>query len=760
MADNYTDSIDDYFLQVLEQDLGAPSKKVQEWRAAWEKKPTTYTDKANYMQAIYNAAAKLSNIDKVALANAAGEWAQSYNPDLVHLDGTPYTLTEFKTAIQNEGLTKDKSINTDRDALGKTIAASLGDDLTTADITAGAKSIMEGSAAKPYDPSEVSYLYRNAVGPDAVSPTDTVESLTTKYGNLKTATGKPLFTPAEIKNAVAGSSTAKQAFNTKVRNLVDTAVTKNSDLVKGSKSYAEAANKLLADAPTLESTFNTKVSGLTKNADGLWETGKSGVVTSDPTGASGTSGTYDYTGGIGQLSTNGTIDPVKMANMVNSYDTQKGVWSLPSINKDTGLFEANTSPYGQILTNSLNNYLSKGDYYSPTYVNSLASKQPAAMSSEGIAALKGEFTDLGTSKDLLNLANSAGMDYDTANAPGGITADSKLSPTLLKAYQLPTTANTTNTSSAGSQTTGQAKPGVPNLTGARSTAPVTALPSTTPGLITGPTIKTKEQADAEKAIADAKLKAEQEALAKKNAEALKLNQPWYKAGFISPEEYSAAIAAGFSTKADYNNYLKNAKTASSYADIQKANAYDVKAAPAQVNYIQAAGDNAAKYARSQDIAAIQAEWNSPNDAAKWIVANPNDPYAQLLKSQGYLDTPQIIDRSGVSTPQTTAPAQVNQGIAAGTSNFTNPDNMNVASGGIYNALPANTAGQVQQPATELPAEVVNQASTQANYYTANPGESQRVAAIQNSWTSPDSASQWAAANPNDPYAAVLRAQGV
>lgn len=589
------------------------------------------------------------------------------------------------------------------------------------------------------------------------------EQLIKDFGGLKDSKGASVISPTLIDEIIDGN----QDFSTLVDRVKSaTTLAANKELGADAKQIVDITKtdvyKDLIDNPDkLTTSYNKNVAGLTQDATtGLWETGKSGVVTSDPTGASGTSGTYDYTGGIGQLSTDGKIDPAKMANMVNSYDTQKGVWSLPSINKDTGLFEANTSPYGQILTNSLNNYLSKGDYYSPTYVNSLASKQPAAMSSEGIAALKGKFTDLGTSKDLLNLANSAGMDYDTANAPGGITADSKLSPTLLKAYQLPTTANTTNTSSAGSQTTGQAKPGVPNLTGARSTAPVTALPSTTPGLITGPTIKTKEQADAEKAIADAKLKAEQEALAKKNAEALKLNQPWYKAGFISPEEYSAAIAAGFSTKADYNNYLKNAKTASSYADIQKANAYDVKAAPAQVNYIQAAGDNAAKYARSQDIAAIQNSWTTPGDAAKWIVANPNDPYAQLLKSQGYLDTPQIIDRSGVSTPKTTAPAQVNQGIAAGTSNFTNPDNMNVASGGIYNALPANTAGQVQQPATELPAEVVNQASTQANYYTANPGESQRVAAIQNSWTSPDSASQWAAANPNDPYAAVLRAQGV
>jgi len=738
---------------------------VDKWNPKWQTKAPTYNDKAAYLDVMYTDASSQKKVDTDALLDAAGRWLQAYNPNLTHSDGTPYTLTEFKSIVADKkGVTatdapKDSllaQLQADRNAQGKVIAASLGDNLTADQIATKAKNIMNGSTTEEFYPNEVGNLYVNAVGPDAISPTDTVESLTAKYGNLKTSTGKALFTPAEIKAAVSGSSTVKQAFNTRVRTLVDTAVSKNSDLVKGSKSYTEAANKLLTNAPTLESTYNTKVSGLTKNADtGAWQsgtTGTSNVVTSDPTG---TPGKYDYTGGIQQLMTNDKIDPVKMKAMVDSYDTQKGVWSLPTM--QDGKFVANTSPYGQVLTNSLNSFLTKGDYYSPNYVNSLASKQPAAISSTDMPSLKATFTDPGTSKDLLNLANSVGTDYATANDKGGITAGSKLSPTLLKAYQPITTTNAT-----GQQSTA-AKPGAPDLTSStvpKTTAPVTALPSTTPGVITAPTITTKEQADALKVIADQKLKDEQSKLAKENAEKLKLNQPWYKAGFVSPEEYSAAMGLGFSDKLSYDNYLKNLRTTTvkggtgtdtlpggtkidtlpggtktdtlpgitglntpiynkstdsyfTYSDQAKAKDIQAQldalgpvksiAATGAINVDSNTNAGQANIAAGNSSTAINASWDkSPNNPA--FVGSPfYDPSAQdrqILNDQlnairtttDQTGTIYNWDPRGEWVPQ-------NQGIAANTSNFTTPENMNTNAGGIPTVLPNNTPAA---PASDIP----------------------------------------------------------
>ena len=479
---------------------GVPDKSVTSWIDNWQTKAPTYNAKADYMNEMYKAASKNSYVDANALLNAAGTWAQSYNPDLINPDTKkPYGLADFKNAV-TQGSLGDASpdattqkvlaqIQKARTLQGETIAASLGNDLTGAQTTASAKTIMAGTAAEPFNPDAIHTQYINAAGDYAVKPDDTAATLEARYGGLKNSSGKPLFTPANFKDIIAGGSDTKVAFNDKIKSYVDNIITAtNGDLAntKGSLAYTTAANALLNDPSKLADSYNSNVAKLTKDATtGDWskttttttpsgDTPPSGVTGLLPKGSfKDANGNFAYTGG--------EIEPDKMTEFTQSYNPNKGVYRAPSLDASGKLVANSTSPYSNILNGMLSGYKNP---YAADYTNQLTMPQTPDLTN-----IKKSFENNPTSKDLLKLANTAGQPYDP-------NAQTSLSPALSKIYQ-PSITN-----SAGKAT----KPGAPDTT--NTTLPVVPkagepiVTDTSAGKVVNPPVKTAAELAAEKAEAD------------------------------------------------------------------------------------------------------------------------------------------------------------------------------------------------------------------------------------------------------------------
>jgi hypothetical protein len=286
------------------------------------------------------------------------------------------------------------------------------------------------------------------------------------FGGLKTKDGSS-YISNDLIDAVASGKESFDSLDSKVTSAVQAAT--NKTLGSAAGSFSDITNSptyqsLLSDPSKLTDSYNTNISKLKQNATtGLWEVGTSGGSGSDITGASGSAvgpnGEYQYNGGIAQLlNADKNIDPTKMANMVNSYNTQKGAWTAPKLNPTTGKLEADTtSPYAPILNGILANF--KGDPYSAGYTSSLANKLPEA---PNLTNIKTAFTDNPTSADLLKLANTTGTPYNAS-------VKTSLSPMLSKMYQPVTTTN------AAGQTSAAAKPGAPDTT--KTVIPTTTIPA-------------------------------------------------------------------------------------------------------------------------------------------------------------------------------------------------------------------------------------------------------------------------------------------
>ena len=535
--------------------------------------------------------------------------------------------------------------------------------------------------------------------------------LTKEFGGLKNSKGKSLIN-TDLIDAVASGDADFNDLGNQITNAVQAAA--NKTLGSSASQFSDITDSptyknLLSDPSKLADAYNANVSKLKQNATtGLWEVGTSGASGSDSTGASGTKEDYKYTGGINQLlNAEGTVDPTKMANMVGSYDTQKGAWRMPTIDPTTGKFGSNTSPYGQVLTNSLNNYLTKGDYYSPDYVNSLASKQPAAMSSEGIAALKGTFTDPLTSRDVLNLNRSIGTNYDVANAVGDATFGSTLSPTLLKAYQPSTTTNKTT-----GKTSTEAKPGVPDPTtttvpGAITSGGAPALTSTTLGVLNPVTITSKADADKLHKIEQDKIAAEAKRIAderiKKELED-KLTREKDAAEKLKLQEELNTLKAAEAKR------IADAAEAKRIADAAEAKRIADEKAAAEKTLLSTYAFN--RYITPETRAALATNpdfYKSALSAAPDLVNRIE--YSNLVDARagntGATTTAASIQNASNVANQYnpipalgTAPAQAsanaNNGIATNTGGFTSTSNMNTnatgpnGAAGITSVLPQST----------------------------------------------------------------------
>ena len=314
------------------------------------------------------------------------------------------------------------------------------------------------------------------------------------FGGLKDKNGNPVISDVLINQVASG----KQDFST-LNDRVTQAVTSVANKQLGSAAgqisditKTDAYQSLLSNPSALTSAYNSTVAGLNQDATtGAWTPKTTGIDTS-PGGAGidslgYTNGTFGYTGGSGQLLTDGKVDPTKVKAVVDAYDTQKGTWHLPDTGT-SGLTQTDTTPFGSYLQNMLVNYANKGDFYSPSYVNNL--KQPEA---PNLTNIKKPFEANPTSKDLLTLANNVGQLYDP-------NAKTSLSPYLVKTYQ-PSTTN-----AAGQA----AKPGAPDTTNTKlPVVPKAGEPIVTgvttgagTGKVTTPPVKTAAELAAEKFAAD------------------------------------------------------------------------------------------------------------------------------------------------------------------------------------------------------------------------------------------------------------------
>jgi len=262
---------------------------------------------------------------------------------------------------------------------------------------------------------------------DPASVKNYATALKDTYGNLKKADGTPEFTPVYL-DSVAAGTIPQDTFDTRINTIatkaafadlkaqgINPADVGGAEGLASSDKLAEYLNDptKLASAYTTTSTANSTV----PSNVGTGSVSNAGI---DSLGY--TNGTFDYTGGSGQLLTDGKVDPTKVKAAVDAYDTQKGTWHLPDTGR-SGLTQTDTTPFGSYLQNMLVNYANKGDFYSPSYVNNL--KQPEA---PNLTNIKTSFENNPTSKDL--------------------------SSYLVKMHQ-PSTANTTGQTS---------KPGTPDTT--------------------------------------------------------------------------------------------------------------------------------------------------------------------------------------------------------------------------------------------------------------------------------------------------------
>ena len=729
-------------------------------------KALTFDEKLTYVKdSLYKLYSDPDNANHDTVLDAVGTWLKGSSPDLLGSDGKPLSLANYKNAFENATVLKDikAARNTAAMAAAKATVSSGSNNTTTqSELQTLADEFSNGSKTNPFNPEAFSTAY--SVAQDAATilgGNPTLESLKSKFGGLLDVDKKPLFTDEELNDVVTGK-TPPAAFTSKVSNYANKALdTSGADYSGGVGSLARQKmyKTLLTSPGTLTEAYNTHVSKVTPavSSGGITDNSTNTGVNQN-TGASGTKVPFTYNGASVAGKTAAEKKAAAQAQL-DAYDPKKGAWNAPVYDAATKKLSTDTSaPYGSILNSMLSNY--PGDFYSAGYKNTLAEKQPETPKLVNAAKT---FADNPTAKDLLALANTAGQPYDSK-------VKTSLSPALSQMYQ-PSTTNAL----------GQpAKPGAPDTTNTQlpvispdGTSIINADGTKTP--IGSAKVATDAGAGAGKVATDtgtavdktpiktpadiateATLQKQKEAAkyytAPTGVQALYMNNiqnqwkspqdrdnwiqanyktdPYAKAmvdaGIYTPSSSSAAyvpqvvaptadtlekqrratIQSSWDSAAGRDNWVANNALTDPYAKELIAQGVYTPTAAQQTATQTAYTNRDATAAEANRVAAIQNAWTSPTSANEWFAANPNDAY-----------TKQNI-ASGAYKP--------NAGITANTGNFTSTDNMNTTATG---------------------------ANGQAGITSVLPSvsEAQRVAAIQNSWTSPASRDAWFAANPNDAY---------
>lgn len=403
------------------KDHPAASRKYTEWGTALAKIPT-YDEKLAYIRAIVN------NTDskyKDKIPPLAVNWLVESNPGIVDSKGDAFSTDFYKGIISGDAKTRtanSTALKTAKTKVATESAKLANPKATPAELATIVDDIVNGSSTKPYNPATLTTAASSTPSASLYKAGSmSADKLKSTYGNiLDPDTGKALFSDDYLKK-VASATTASgvQGFNdtlSKVASKVLASQTGSNYLVQSDADKADALTNLLKNPETLAS--GTK--SLYNSAES--KTGINGLL---PVGSfKDDKGNFVYNGG--------EIPSKNMSEFVQTYNNQgvanRGAYIAPTYNVDKNMYESkSTSPYAGALTSLLG---SVKNPFASDYTSSLATRQPAAMTSTQLANISKPFKENTTARDIINLQNSAGM--RTGNE---LTKGSSLSKNLLDLYQ-------------------------------------------------------------------------------------------------------------------------------------------------------------------------------------------------------------------------------------------------------------------------------------------------------------------------------------
>ena len=664
-------------------------------------KALTFDEKLKYVKdSLYKPYSDPAKANHDTVLDAVGAWLKGSSPDLLGSDGKPLSLANYKNAFENATVLGDikAARNTAAMAAAKATVPSGSNNTTTqSKLQTLADEFSNGSKTNPFNPEAFSTAY--SVAQDAATilgGNPTLESLKSKFGGLLDVDKKPLFTDEELYDVVTGK-TPPAAFTSKVSNYANKALdTSGADYSGGVGSLARQRmyKTLLTSPGTLTEAYNTHVSKVTPavSSGGITDNSTNTGVNQN-TGASGTStntGVNKNTGASGTkvpFTYNGT----SVAGKTAAEKKAAAQAQLDAYDPKKGAWNA---PVYDAVTKKLST-----DTSAPygSILNSMLSNYPGDFYSAGYKNTLAEKQP--ETPKLVNAAktfadNPTAKDLlalaNTAGQPYDSKVKTSLSPALSQMYQ-PSTTNAL----------GQpAKPGAPDTTN-------TQLPVISPdgtSIINADGTKTP--------IGSAKVATDAGA----------------GAGKVATDTGTAVDKTPIKTPAD---------TATEATLQKQKEAAKYYTAPTGVQ---------ALYMNN-----IQNQWKSPQDRDNWIQANyKTDSYAKAMVDAGVYTpssstaayVPQVVAPTAQTIEaQRTAEIQKSWDGIAGRNNWiannalTDPYAKELIAQGVY------TPTAAQKTATQT--AYTNRGATAA--------EANRVAEIQKSWTSPTSANEWFAANPNDAY---------
>ena len=290
--------------------------------------------------------------------------------------------------------------------------------ITTGYTQPGTKLIVKPIIAKYKDTkkyqADLANFYAKSTDPEAVKYR--TDELTKKYGSLKNADGKPLFTPTYIKALAEGveppASLDKAVTDWATAKMKEATNYDWNNFSGGIGSVA--AQNLLSSFVKDPSQVDTALTFKTSDVEFTDDEKKANAIKLQDK----------------------TAKDEKDAAALENYDPNAGTWD-PSKNTQA-------TPFGDVLSGLISGYKNP---YAADYVNPLA-----AVETPNLTNIQTPFNKNAIPQDLVNLFNSAGTDYAGGNNP--LTKGTSLGSGLLKLYQPSTT-----------DSSGQlAKPGAPDTT--------------------------------------------------------------------------------------------------------------------------------------------------------------------------------------------------------------------------------------------------------------------------------------------------------
>ena len=427
---------------------------------------STYKDKLEYIKAIYRDTPALY---KEGVLPDAADWIDRNNPNILDANGMPFTSGFYKDIISGDATTQKTNTAT-LDAARKTSATDYVNKTLNAKGTLDAKTIalsideiINGTAAKPYNPTKLATAVNSVRGTAAYTPgTKTFDQLKATYGGLLNSSGKPVFSDKDL-NAVANAKSLGEVsnFNTKLNSLADSVLkAQGSSYVTANPAEIQASRQALFKDPT---SFVTSVNGLNKtNKTNLGTpstlTGGSGIDTLTPakslktwkapqqgvaTANSPYSGLLDailakVTGANFGTPTNNAVyknltDPLTQGMGLDSLPKPKLIYDTADTAGITGLggVKGTLQPLNTQVTST------------PTYNSNQIANANTAL--ENAAAIAGKVVDPGIVKPLVKTAAELAAEKfaaDKAAAMNSFTAGDYIEPSTRTRADLQTVAKT------------------------------------------------------------------------------------------------------------------------------------------------------------------------------------------------------------------------------------------------------------------------------------------------------------------------------